>query len=66
MDNKWSIWSKRITSYILILVGIYMGLVSFKDSPIKYELVYVILFLGSGLINIGMSIYYKLKNGKNE
>ena len=54
MDN-FSKWNKRITSYILILIGVYMGIM-------KYEVTYVIIFLGTGLLNIGMAIYFNLKN----
>jgi hypothetical protein len=55
--DKFSKWNKRIISYILIGVGIYMGI-------LKYELLYVLTFLGSGLINIGMAIWQSVKKVK--
>lgn len=52
--DKFSKWNKRIISYVLIGIGCYMGLM-------KYELMYYVIFLGSGLVNIGMSIYHSVK-----
>jgi len=55
-SGKWS--HKRIISLCLIIVGIYMGLT-------LYPLEFVWTFLGSGLINVGMTVFQYLKNGKN-
>jgi hypothetical protein len=55
-NGKWS--HKRIISLALIIVGVYMGLT-------QYPLEYVWTFLGSGLINVGMTVFQVLRNGKN-
>ncbi len=45
-------WNRRITAWLLIAIGIYMGLKN-------YNLEIVIIFLGSGLSIIGYSIFSK-------
>lgn len=54
MNGKFSKWNKRITAWLLLLVGFYMGIM-------EYSIELVIIFLGSGLAAIGMSIYQNVK-----
>ena len=52
--NKFSKWNKRITAWLLLLAGFYMGF-------FEYAIEYVILFLCSGVAVIGLSIWQNVK-----
>ena len=47
---NFSKWNKRITAWLLLIAGFYMGIM-------QYEVSYVVIFLGSGLAAIGLSIW---------
>lgn len=46
---------KKIISFVLIIVAIVMAFM-------KYDIEMVIVFLGAGLINIGMTVFQGVKN----
>lgn len=58
MNENFSKWNKRITAWILLIVGIYTLLM-------QYDVVYVLISLGSAVFSIlGFSIIKVLK-GQN-
>jgi hypothetical protein len=57
MNDKFSKWNKRITAYLLLITGFYMGLM-------QYPIEYVAIFLGSGLAAIGMAIWQGVQRAK--
>ena len=52
---KFSKWNKRITAWLLIIAGFVMAF-------LEYETEYVLIFLGSGLAAIGLSVWQNVKN----
>lgn len=55
MNGNFSKWNKRITIWLLIIAGFYMG---FMQYPAEY----VLIFLGSGLSAIGLSVWQSIKS----
>lgn len=56
---NFSKWNKRITIWLLLISGFYMG---FYEYPLEY----VAVFLGSGLTALGMTIFGVKINGKDK
>jgi hypothetical protein len=52
MNGNFSKWNKRITIWLLLLAGFYMGYM-------EYSMEYLLIFLGSGLTAMGMTIFGK-------
>jgi hypothetical protein len=57
MNGKFSKWNKRITAWLLLIAGFYMGIM-------EYSIEYVLMFLGSGLAAIGLSIWQSVRSFK--
>jgi hypothetical protein len=58
-NGKFSKWNKRITAWLLLIVGFYMGIMKF---PIEY----IMIFLGSGLAAIGLSVLQAVRGNKTD
>ncbi len=51
---EFSKWNKRITAWLLIIAGFVMA---FLEYPTEY----ILIFLGSGLAAIGLSVWHSIK-----
>ena len=58
MNGNFSKWNKRITAWMLLLIGFYMGYM-------LYPMEYVLIFLGSGLAAIGLAVWQSVKHYQN-
>jgi hypothetical protein len=66
MNGKFSKWNKRVTAWLLLIAGFYTGLITYVTEDGIKEVVYddsrVMLFLGSGLMAVGLWIYQGIKH----